>query len=118
MFLHVRTYIPLLQISQTARRIAFIFGVRLETHYLDMSFTQVRIGVHLHVRTYPFSHIFQTAGRIVLKFVVRLRDPLDKSFTQIREDVQLQVRTCTPLFHSSQTAGRIAFNLVVWLGTD
>ena len=45
------------------------------------------------------------------------RHPLDKSFTQVRSDVQLHVRMWTPLFHISQTDGRIAFKFGAWLGT-
>ena len=43
------------------------------------------------------------------------RDPIDKSFTPVRVGVHLKVRTCIPVFHSSQTAERIAFELGVWL---
>ena len=45
------------------------------------------------------------------------RDPLDKCVTHVRGGVHLHVRTCRPLFHISQTAGRIPFKFCVWLGT-
>ena len=53
--LHVRTWTLIFNISQTAWRIVFKFGVWLGTH--SVSLTQVRYGTHLHVRTcIPLSH--------------------------------------------------------------
>ena len=42
-----------------------------------------------------------------------LRDQLAITFTQVRGGVNLHVRMCIPLFHISQTAGRIAFKFCV-----
>ena len=41
----------------------------------------------------------------------------DKRHMSEMECIYILVRTCTPLFHISQTAGRIAFKFCVWLGT-
>ena len=57
---------------------------------------------------------FTTAGPIAFIFGVCL---LAITSTQVRGGVNLHVRTCTPVFHISKTAGRIAFKFCVWLGT-
>ena len=92
---------PTLDNSMTAGPIGFKFGVSLllQTSHIAINFTQVRCGVHLHVRTgRPLRALFaisQTAGRTAFKFCIWLRDPLDKSFAQVRDGVHLHVRTCT-----------------------
>ena len=106
--LHVRTYTPLFHISQTARRIAFIFGLWVQIlcvtgYQLDRCFAHVCGGVHLHVRKCtPLFHISQTARRIAFKFGLWVqiwfvaRDPLDKSFTRVRGGMRAHVHTRFP----------------------
>ena len=56
----------------SARVIAFKFGVWLGIHYIRaLHITQVKGGVHLHVRTCTaVFHVSQTAGRIAFKLGV------------------------------------------------
>ena len=67
-------------------------------------------------RTHPTPGNSTTAGPIAFNCgVCVFRDQLAHAFAQVRGEVHLHVRTCTPLFHISQTAGRIAFKFCVWL---
>ena len=71
---------------------------------INKSFTQVRDGMHLHVRTCsPLFHISRTVWRIVLKFVVWL-GAHSTSLTQVRCGAHLHVHTCTPLLHDGAFA--------------
>ena len=59
-----------------------------------------------------------TAGPIAFKFGVCLETSthqitLEITFAQVRSGVNLHVRTCAPVFHISQTTGRIAFKFCV-----
>ena len=66
---------------------------------LVKSFTQVRDGMHLHVRTCTaLFHILRTVWMIVLKFGV-WPGTHSMSLTQVRCGTHLHVHTCTPLSH-------------------
>ena len=65
-----------------------------------MSVTQVRDGMHLHVRTCtPLFHISRTVRRIVLKFGMWLGTRLVSHESNVGPICTCVVRTCTPLPH-------------------
>ena len=64
----------------------------------------------------PF-HISKTAGRIALKFGMRLdTQQTARRFTAVNDGVHVHVRTCTRPFCISGMNGRIALKFGVWLG--
>ena len=81
------------------------------THVLRWS-TSARAHVHI-----PFPDLASGWADCVHVWCLAT-DPLDKSFLQVRGGMHLYVRTCTPVFHISQTIGRIALKLGVWWATS
>ena len=85
-----------------------------------MHITQVRGGMHLHVRACaradvpPFPYLGNGWTNCAEIWLV-VRAPLAWSFTKVNGGVQVHVRTCAPFFRISGTAGWIALKLGVWL---
>ena len=96
--------------STTAGPIAFKFGVCLETSYFYTSQRWSEAArAHVHTRLQYLANGWVDCVQILCV----TRDPLDKCFAHVWGRVHLHVRTCTPLFHISQTTGRIAFKFCV-----
>ena len=113
--LHELAFIELLSV----RRVACI--------YIDLSYTRQLLCYLSVYATFIFIHDF-TCNRVlsvpvgdeqinininINKFGVSLETSQLFTSTQVRGGENLHVRTCTPVFHISQTAGRIAFKFCV-----
>ena len=46
-----------------------------------------------------------------------VRDPEARLFAKVNGGAQLHVRACAPLFHTSETAGRIELKFGMWIET-
>ena len=111
---YVRTRFPYLRNGWTDRGWNLVCGyvsIRWEAYISQKWGTSARAYVHT-----PFPYLANGWVDCV-QILCMARDPFDKTFTQVRGGLHLHVRMCTPLFHTSQMAGRIAFKFGVWLGT-
>ena len=101
--LHVRTCTPCFCISQTARPVAFKFGVRVSSHYLSAFHKSWVEYLCTCARADRASVSQERLGRLSSILVCEL-GVMNYVLNTFMGEVSLHVRTCTPRFCISGTA--------------